>query len=309
MSKLPEQKRNRELWLQQRKKGIGGSDAAGILGASQYSSAFQVYLDKTSEDISNIDSENILWGNILEDVIADEFTRRTGKKTQRHDGIIHAKDYDFLIASVDRLIVGENAGLEIKTIDKDRWRMVTKEQDVPPEYIVQCQHYINVTGTDYWYLAILIGGNKMVHFKLERDQGFIDDMVKKEVDFWNNHVLKEIPPEISAFDTVCVNEMHSIVTREEILELPETYIALIEEVLEKKSAIKMMENRLDELTAKIKNQIGDSMSGSCENYIVDWKPVTVNKVNTGNLRRKYPEIYEQCLSTSEYRRFNIRSIK
>ena len=59
-----------------------------------------------------------------------------------------------MIADVDRLIVGENAGLECKTAsayNADKW----KDNVIPEHYLIQCYHYMAVTGKKEWYIAVL----------------------------------------------------------------------------------------------------------------------------------------------------------
>ena len=48
---------SKEDWLRYRKCGITGTDAGAILGLNPYRSAFQVYHDKISDTIENIDNE------------------------------------------------------------------------------------------------------------------------------------------------------------------------------------------------------------------------------------------------------------
>ena len=68
-------------WLEDRRKGIGGSDVATILGLNQYKSAYQLWLEKTGQvELKDTESEPAYWGNVLEEVVAKEFQERTGKK-------------------------------------------------------------------------------------------------------------------------------------------------------------------------------------------------------------------------------------
>lgn len=54
----------KEDWLRYRKCGITGTDAGAILGLNPYRSAFQVYHDKISDTIENIDNEAMRQGVI-----------------------------------------------------------------------------------------------------------------------------------------------------------------------------------------------------------------------------------------------------
>ena len=51
-----------------------------------------------------------------------------------------------------------------------------------------------VTGYEAWWIAVLIGGNKFVYKKIERDEDIIQYLVNMERDFWLNHVEKDVPP-------------------------------------------------------------------------------------------------------------------
>ena len=92
---------NHEEWLNARKKGIGGSDASVILGFNPWKTPFELYIEKTSGEIREVDNEAVYWGNVLEDIVAEEFTKRTGKKVRRRNQIFKHKEYDWMIANID----------------------------------------------------------------------------------------------------------------------------------------------------------------------------------------------------------------
>ena len=72
---MPYKDLKHEDWLQLRTRGIGGSDAGGILSMSKYSSPLSVWMDKTGrstpDDLS--DNEAIWFGNNMEAIIRREF--------------------------------------------------------------------------------------------------------------------------------------------------------------------------------------------------------------------------------------------
>ena len=149
-------------WLEARSTGIGGSDAAVIVGLNRWKSPFQLWLEKTgkAEPADLSENEYVYWGKVLEEAVAKRFCELTGKKVQRR-GLLQMDDYPYILASVDRMVVGENAGLECKTCNgfaAKEW----EDDEVPAAYYVQCQHYMMVTGCERWYIAVLIGGNHFV---------------------------------------------------------------------------------------------------------------------------------------------------
>ena len=96
-----------------------------------------------------------------------------------------------MLANVDRLIVGERIGLECKSASEYLKKDWEGEEDCA---YFQCQHYMAVTGYEAWWIAVLIGGNKFVYKKIERDEDIIQYLINMERDFWLNHVEKDEPP-------------------------------------------------------------------------------------------------------------------
>lgn len=137
--------RNKDDWLRLRKSGLGGSDAGAVCGLNPYSSPLQVFCDKTTEEVQDHDNESMRQGRDLEEYVAKRFMEETGKKVRRSNFMYRSEEHPFMIADVDRLIVGEDAGLECKTANAynaDKW----KDGKIPAHYIIQCCHYMAVTG-------------------------------------------------------------------------------------------------------------------------------------------------------------------
>ncbi|WP_459253609.1 lambda-exonuclease family protein [Enterococcus hirae] len=135
-------------WLEDRKRGIGGSDVATVLGLNKYKSPYQLWLEKTGQiELKDSESEPAYWGNVLEEVVAKEFQERTGKKVRRRNQVFEHPLHPFLRANIDRDVVGENAILECKTANQ----FFSKEwegEEVPLSYLCQVQHYMNVLNKD-----------------------------------------------------------------------------------------------------------------------------------------------------------------
>lgn len=135
-----------EKWLKTRDLGIGGSDAAVIMGMNSYKSTYQLWMEKTGQveppDLS--DNQYVYWGTKNESNIADWFQEETGKKVKRL-GTLQSREYPFMLANVDRTVIGENAGLEIKTAGVSQYRK-WKDDEIPDAYYCQCLHYMAVTG-------------------------------------------------------------------------------------------------------------------------------------------------------------------
>lgn len=243
-------------WLEWRRKGIGGSDVAAICGLSRYKSPMEVYLDKLGEIPPIPDNPKMLAGRKLEPLIADWFAEDTGMKVWKQNYMFCHPENNFMFANIDRWLPGINAGLEIKNTSeygRDDW-MATQ---APQEYILQCNHYMAVTGADRWYIAVLIGGWDFQWRIIERDDDLINNLIVVEREFWQNHVQAKVPPAFSHQDTQRLGEMFPQ-SNSESIDLPEEAYPIIQKLLE---ARKVKDNAtMQEETAKnqIKGMMGDA---------------------------------------------------
>ena len=253
---------DRAAWRRLRGLGIGGSDAASIVGVSPWKSLYQLWLEKTGQaaeqDLS--DNEAVHFGTVLEEVVAREFSARTGKKVQRH-GMLQSLAYPFLLANVDRLAVGEDAGLECKTASA--WSRKEWEGDkLPDAYYVQCQHYMMVTGLSRWYIAALIGGNHFEWKTVERNEDDIEALFAAEHVFWVKNVESRVPPDVDG-STACKQALQERVPggNMEALQLPDTVageIALIQDLAARQKDLHEQE---EAARSRIEVLMGDHETG------------------------------------------------
>src|SRR5690606_5875786 len=102
-------------------------------------------------------------------------------------------EYPWMLANVDREVVGEPGLLEIKTTSaylRDQWG----EAKAPDKYVLQCQHQMAVTGRDWVDLAVLIGGQQFLIARVHRDEDLIRTLIDIERRFWEEHVVPQVPP-------------------------------------------------------------------------------------------------------------------
>lgn len=260
----------RAEWIAHRRKTIGGSDAASIIGLNPYSSAYSVWADKlgklTSEDNDN---EAMRIGRDLESYVAKRFTEATGKKVRRENSIIINPDYPYAHANVDRMIVGEDAGLECKTTSVLNMRKF-KNGEYPDAYYVQCVHYMMVTGCSRWYLAVLILGKGFVWFVIERDEAEIAALASSEADFWQLVESETVPLTDGSEST---SKMLSVLYPEGV-DVTVNLIGFeadIRSYITYKSLIKDAKRQQDEVANRIKAAMGEAAQGETEGFTVTWK--------------------------------------
>jgi len=245
------------------------------------------------------------WGTVLEAVVAKEFTRRTGLKTRRMNAILQSRKHPFMIANVDRLVVGEPAGLECKTTglyNADDWHI-----GIPEYYYPQVQHYMAVTGYDTWYVAVLIGGQEFKYYKVPRDGGFIRELVAAESDFWRR-VTEKVPPPIDGTDasTELLTRLYPEAEEGTEIELPLDALALINQYEDACRQEKEIQRVKNEAANKLKDMLGSHERGFIHDRQVIWTNVVSRRLDTKALKKEYPDIYERFAQESVYRRFSIK---
>ncbi|MGM9925683.1 MAG: YqaJ viral recombinase family protein [Bacillus sp. (in: firmicutes)] len=306
----------REDWLRWRQKGIGGSDVAGILNMNpKYTSPLKVYLSKVEEVEAGETSEAAEWGTIMEPVIRDQFKKRHRELRVRQSHFMwQHPDYPFMLANVDGFLYDPDKGwgvLEIKTASEyllGKWS--EEDGQVPEEYLLQAQHYLATLGLDYGYFAVLIGGNKYREFYFERDQDLIDSLIVLESDFWNNHVIPQIPPELDGSEASkeLVSNMfpaESARDQEEILALPKEVGSLLEVLDETKEAIKGLKERQTEIENKLKRSLGEYQKASFLDREIKWTVVNGTNFDKKSLKEDHPEIYSKYVKPNPYRKLTV----
>lgn len=300
---------SREEWLELRRHSIGGSDAAAIIGLSKWASPYTVWADKTGRLPDKPDTEAMRQGRDLEEYVAQRFSEAMGKRVKRCNAILYNPAYPHSHADVDRMIVGENAGLECKTtstLDVKQFRGV----EFPEKYYAQCVHYMAITGADRWYLAVLVLGKEFHVYTLERDEAEIRALMDAETAFWEQYVETDTPPAADgaesttdAIRTIYADSSQSIC----ILFGRET---LLEEYMALKSQSKALDARIAEIQNTIMEDMQDAERGECGAYTVIWKAQERETFQRKEFEKAHPEINlaEYC-RVSKSRPFKVTENK
>lgn len=278
----------RDEWLQERRKSIGGSDAAGIIGMNKYSSPYTVWADKTGRLPPKEETEAIRLGNDLEEYVSRRWAEETGKRIKRYPYIIHNVLYPFAHANIDRAVIGEKAGLECKTtstLDVRQFNGV----EFPEKYYAQCVHYLAVTGWDRWYLAVLVFGRGFYTYVLERDQAEIDALMTAEGLFWLT-VQEDDPPAPdgaeATSDTLTTIWAESNGGGIELFDRGE----MLDEYMMLRRQKKSIDERISEIENAIKGDMEDAERAVCGAYTVSWKTQQRSNFQAKEFAKTYPQI-------------------
>lgn len=299
---------SREAWLQKRREGIGGSDAAGILGYSRYASPYGVWAEKLGYDNPDaIENEAMRQGRDFEQYVADRFVEKSGLKVRRVNYMLQHPEYPWMLANIDRRIVGQRAGLECKT-SKDIHLKRYKNGEFPEEYYCQCMHYLAVTGYEKWHLAVLVYGTDLLTFEIPYDQEDIDELVKQERIFWERHVLTRTPPlaDESGATATMLGVVHPT-GNGACIECPSP--ELLQAYTDVSDQIKPLEAEKKRIANQIKQMIGDNTSTGSATHLATWKPYERCEIDLTKLARKYPDLdLQEIMTTKTQRRLTVREI-
>ena len=291
-------------WLEERQKSIGGSDAPSIIGLNPWSSPYTVWADKLGKSPPKEDNEAMRLGRDLEDYVAKRFTEETGKKVRRENFLLTNPQYPFAHANVDRMVVGEDAGLECKTTSVLNLKNF-KNGAFPDTYYVQCVHYLMVTGCQKWYLAVLVLGKEFKVFEIERDEDEIKALAESEEAFWK-YVETETPPPAdgtaSTTDTLTTIYPES---NEDSVNLF-AYERDLEQYMALTAQIKELEKLKDEAANKVKAFLGEAGRGDTDRYKVSWTSTSRSTFDAKRFAADHKELdLSEYYKSSSYRTFKV----
>jgi putative phage-type endonuclease len=304
----------REQWLKCRQEGIGGSDAAVIVGLNKNKTPLNTYIEKVEPlEIDEEENEYMEWGNLHEPTIREKFKRVHPDLIVRQSHFMwQHPEHKFMLANVDGFLYHKDKGwgvLEIKTASEYR----LKEWgggEVPEEYLIQAQHYLAVLGLNWGWFAVLIGGNKYREFYFERDDELIEYLIELEGKFWHENVLAGVPPMIDGTEasTQILNMLFPAANtkgNDTEIELPETAAELIDQydaACEQVAAATELKN---EAANKLKQIVGDYQKAYYEGRKIRWTKSSSTKFDKKSFEKEHPDLLKKYSIKSEYRRFSV----
>jgi putative phage-type endonuclease len=322
--------------IEERRRGIGGSDVAAICGLSRYKTAADVWREKTSRDIPILNPEQadiLERGHELEPFVRTLFEQKTGKKVALHPESLTHPTIPFLKAHIDGFIGEEKAIVEFKTCHFVRSGEFGDDlsDTIPNDYLFQVHHYLSVTNMNKAYVAVLFGNDKSVFptlramvkdlgiektlalskglemriFIVERNARLEKILEKKLTHFWGEHVEKNIVPPAQTRDDVLrafpVIETGSRAPYDdEALDL-----ALIIEKTRKEE--KELEEQREKAEIRLQSKLGgcEQMMAPDNTILCRWSVYERTRVDTKVLKAIHKDIYGEVTRVTTVRRFIV----
>jgi putative phage-type endonuclease len=294
----------RRTWLEERRTGIGSSDAPAAVGLSKWKTPLQLWMEKRGE-AETAESEPMFWGTALEPVVRQVYADRTGRTVVVPGRILRHPEHSFAIATVDG-IADETRLYEGKTArTADGWGD-PGSADIPQDYLVQVQHAMLVAGLQVADVAVLIGGQDFRVYEVPADAELQAMLLEQERAFWAL-VISSTPPAPVDRDDVKrrwrLSSGASVTATQD--ELHKAYV-----LSQWKEIAKQLEERIDGLTADLQSFMGEAaeLSDESGNILATWKNIKASpRFNLDRFREEQPELYRQYLrEAGPQRRFLLK---
>ena len=276
-----------------------------------------VWREKVNGASDEVDepSEAAHFGNVLEQVVADEYTRRTG---QRVRAASRAPSATRSTPSCSRTWTARwsarsafSSARRRGTYSRHKWGPSgavindAVSDDAPAEYIAQVHHQMLVRGVERADMAVLIGGQDFRIYHLRLDPAFARILVEMEAEFWHGHVETEIaPPPTTLEDVALLFEYDDGST----ITADTTLIEQLGSLKRTKTALKELDDDRKQLELAVKAQMGAAsvLTDPDGKTLATWKTRTARRIDQQALRADMPEVAEQFTRASEYRVLRIK---
>ncbi len=295
---------DREHWLAARRTGFGGSDIAGLLGMSRWSSPYQVWLDKTGRAAEEPDTWAMFRGREDETKLRRWFTRETGI-TVETTGMWRSLAHPLAFANPDGL-TSDGGLIECKS---HSWRMGEEwdEDQVSDGAELQTQWYLGVLDLPHAWVIAQIGDDEPVIRRVERDRLLFAHLAKTADRFWRDHIANDNPPAFtSPSDLDAVKAQHPRAETETAVADPADVAPVIARIREAKARAKAAQADADIAEAELVALIGDATDLTAGGRVVARRPeVHTTRLDGRRLRADHPDLADEYTTTSTYRRLTI----
>lgn len=298
---------DRKKWLEERRTGIGGSDAGAVAGLSPWSTPLEVYYDKIGEG-ENIETPQMRRGTLLEPVVRQMYCDATGYTVVVPDGMIRHPVHDFAVVNLDGLVIDLNLVWEGKTARDRRGWGEPGSDEVPVVYLAQVQHGMMVAQMPRADIAVLFGDFELAIYHIEADPEFQYLLLEHEAAFWLRVQNRQPPDPITAADVQRRWPISQPIGKPASAE----YVDMVAKLSLIKDFIKKLETVKEMTEAEIKREMEGVEALTLGNeQIVTWKTAKgAQRFDTKRFEQDEPTLYKKYLNQSATnRRFLIKGEK
>ena len=252
-------------WFALRADGITATDVSVIAGVNPYKTPYQLWAEKLGKYTPDPVGPAAIRGILLENAVAEFYEMETGRELRRSNGVVRLKELPWVMASLDRTIVGSEGLVEIKTSTSPRWSL----HPVPPEVVAQVQWQMFVTAAPWVDIAVLLGGLVFRIERVEADINYQTQLYAKAVEF-RNALATNTPPTLQGEDSDALAQVVPQ-TSEEWAQADLSLDRLAALYAEKQYESKLLDQELQNLAISLKEAIGEKVGIVGEGWSATWK--------------------------------------
>jgi len=263
--------KTRAQWLQDRRSGIGASEAAAALGESPFKSPWELYAEKTGSieppDLS--DKLYVRLGQVMERGVGEIWAEQTGREIEfwPQTEVLRHADRPHVLCTPDAFQFHPDRGrgsVSIKTTD-ERFLKDWERDGIPLAYQIQNQQELAITGLQWGTLAVAFGRRTLKSFEYDRNDRFIAVLLAKLDDFWRM-IETKTPPAID-WTEGCGRALAALYPQDsgETVQLPAEAEEWDATLVAAKERIKEAEKTAAECENRLKAAIGIATFGRFQN--------------------------------------------
>lgn len=310
---------DRIKFLKDRREGIGGSDIAAIvnyysgIGLNTTKTALDIYNSKVgTEDITDDQTDYQYFGTQIEDIIAKLYERSTKTKVISPNKIIAHEKYPYLRGNIDRWILQQTGLPKILECKSANWRVFMNrwssegKEEIPDEYKVQVAFYSAIKNLSI-DVALYAGELPIKIYSYEKDETLEKEIVDMAVTFWNEHVIKKIPPEITSKSDF--KKYVDIPDGKKILPITDDLTKLTEKYKKLTQDKKIIEKEQDEIKLNLTKAL---LSANCNKAVMPGGKTAFTissyikkQFNQKNFKEENIELYEKYCVDSEIKTVRV----
>ena len=314
---------NNQDFTEERRHFIGGSDIGAILGLNPYKSPVDVWMEKTGKASSQSTNLAMRFGTFAEEFVASEYALTTGYIVKEPQNTFIHPELTYCKAHLDRLVfdaLPQNQAmvpslipkriLECKTASpfrQEQWGDSGSNQ-VPFSYLCQCVWYMAIAELPITDLAVLFGNSDFRIYTIERELELETTVLEKANIFWNEHVLKDIPPD-SRSEEDC-KKLFERSSPEKAIEADEALLQMAKEYQALLTQEQAIESGIDQIKQAFMNVMKDAESIRFNNQeLITWKKTkSISRFDGTQFELAHPDLYKQFQKISNgSRRFVFKT--
>jgi predicted phage-related endonuclease len=275
-------------------------------------------MEKTGKERKQLDSLPLRFGSFAEEFVASEYARATGFELLHDESIYIHPTHPMMSAHVDRFVLGNglnkpaNRLLECKTANpfaRGEWGEPGTDQ-VPMSYLCQCIWYMAITGIEQCDLAVLFGNSDFRIYEIARDLELEDLVIEKASHFWNDYVLKDMPPPAQT-----EGDYQALFKKGDSAKTVEANLKTVE-LVRQLQTLNIQSDDIDAQITQIKQQIMNEMQEAevlsyKGSVIATWKaPKQSFRLDSKRLEQEASEVYERFkMPVQNSRRLVIKNLE